>query len=137
MNIDNYLAVHSDALRMRSMRTKVLANNIANSDTPHFKARDIAFAEVMRDVNSPLQSKLAVTGSSSLNKTHSQHIGRSRLSPDAPIMYRVPEQASLDGNTVDKDQEQARFAENSIRYQASLQFMKSRVSGLMRALSGE
>ena len=52
-------------------------------------------------------------------------------------MYRVPQEASLDGNTVDKDQEQARFAENSIRYQASLQFMKSRVSGLMRALSGE
>jgi len=110
MNIDNYLAVHSDALRMRSMRTKVLANNIANSDTPHFKARDIAFAEVLRDVNSPVQSRLATTGNSSLHKTHS---------------------------TVDKDQEQARFAENSIRYQASLQFMKSRVSGLMRALSGE
>ncbi len=119
------------------MRTKVLANNIANSDTPHFKARDIAFAEVMRDVNPQVQSRLAINGSSSLHKTHSQHLGRSRLGTNAPIMYRVPEQASLDGNTVDKDQEQARFAENSIRYQASLQFMKSRVSGLMRALRGE
>lgn len=119
------------------MRTKVLANNIANSDTPHFKARDIAFAEVLRDVNPQGQLRTATTANSSLHKTHAQHIGRSSLSLDAPVMYRVPEQASLDGNTVDKDQEQARFAENSIRYQASLQFMKSRVSGLMRALRGE
>jgi flagellar basal-body rod protein FlgB len=52
-------------------------------------------------------------------------------------MYRNPEQASLDGNTVDKDLEQARFAENTIRYQASLQFINSRVSGLMRAIRGE
>ena len=59
------------------------------------------------------------------------------LARAASIMFREPTAASLDGNTVDKDQEQARFAENTIRYQASLEFINSRVSGLIRALKGE
>ncbi|NND90208.1 MAG: flagellar basal body rod protein FlgB, partial [Granulosicoccus sp.] len=67
----------------------------------------------------------------------SRHLKGTGTSINPEIMYREPANAALDGNTVDKDQEQARFAENTIRYQASLEFINSRVNGLIRALKGE
>jgi len=136
MNIDSYLAVHADSLRLRSQRTKILASNIANSDTPNYKARDLAFAEILKDVSPGLRQhqKLAIR---SLHMTHKNHIGKRSGASSATLMYREPAHASLDGNTVDKDQEQARMAENVVRYQASLQFMNSRISELVRAIRGE
>ncbi|MEE9320423.1 MAG: flagellar basal body rod protein FlgB [Granulosicoccus sp.] len=136
MNIDNYLAVHADSLRLRSQRTKILATNIANSDTPNYKARDLAFAEVLKDVGPGLRQHHTVA-SRGLHMTHRDHISKRASASSASIMYREPAHASLDGNTVDKDQEQARMAENSVRYQASLQFMTSRISDLIRAIRGE
>jgi flagellar basal-body rod protein FlgB len=143
--IDDYLGTHANAIRLRSQRTKLLASNIANADTPNYKARDMAFAEVLRDVGGAPQfapKKLSLSrsqgSSSGMNMTNDRHInGRQSVSTAAPLMYRQPQEASLDGNTVDKDMEQARFAENTIRYQASLEFIKSRVSGLVRALRSE
>ncbi len=139
MNIDNFLATHANSLHLRARRTKILATNIANAETPNYKAKDLAFAEVLRDAGGPNASKsrLAMTDSHSLLTTNAMHIGGSRSTLNAKVMYREPLNASLDGNTVDKDQEQARFAENTIRYQASLEFINSRVSGLIRALKGE
>ncbi|MFK8077113.1 MAG: flagellar basal body rod protein FlgB [Granulosicoccus sp.] len=137
--IDDFLSVHADSLRLRSRRTEVLASNIANADTPNYKAKDLVFAEVLQETKLPNSSKgsqLELTNS--LHTTNSRHIRtRSTGGFDAQIMYRQPEQASLDGNTVDKDLEQARFAQNTIRYQASLEFINSRVSGLMRTLRSE
>ncbi|MFK7861418.1 MAG: flagellar basal body rod protein FlgB [Granulosicoccus sp.] len=140
--IDKFLATHANALQMRARRTKVLASNIANADTPNYKARDLAFAEVLRDVNKPgagnaFRSKKLALSSSSLLTTNSRHIKKDSSSVNAPLMYRQPQQASLDGNTVDKDLEQARFAENTVRYQATLEFINSRVGGLMRTLRSE
>lgn len=138
--IDDFLSVHANALRLRSQRTQILASNIANADTPNYKARDLAFAEVLRDVKSsagPVTQQTALR-SSGLLTTDGRHIKtRSTGAYTAEVLYRQPEQASLDGNTVDKDMEQARFAENTIRYQASLEFIKSRVSGLIRTLRSE
>lgn len=140
--IDKYLSTHANALQMRARRTEVLASNIANADTPGYKARDLAFAEVLRDLNGPGASnaananRLKLAGGS-LHTTNSGHIGKGVSSTNAQLMYRQPEQASLDGNTVDKDLEQARFAENTVRYQASLEFINSRVGGLLRALRSE
>lgn len=138
--IDNFLAVHARSLKLRAQRTNMLATNIANADTPNYKARDMAFAEVMRDVSgaSPTaRSNLALKGGS-MAVTDSRHIrAKTSMTQSAPVMYRQPEQASLDGNTVDKDMEQARFAENAVRYQASLNFINSRVSGLIRTLRSE
>ena len=137
--IDNFLSVHANSLKLRAQRTEVLASNIANADTPNYKARDLVFAEVLHETQGSVSknnSQLAMTGG--LHTTNARHIKtRSTSGSDAPVMYRQPEQASLDGNTVDKDLEQARFAENTIRYQASLQFINSRVSGLMRTLRSE
>ena len=140
--IDKFLDTHANALQLRARRTKILASNIANANTPRFKAQDLAFAEVLRDVNGP--GKSAVTpgnrlklSTSSLSASNSQHISSAKSVNNAQVMYRIPEQASLDGNTVDMDLEQARFAENNVRYQASLQFINSRVSGLIRTLRSE
>jgi len=140
--IDQFLATHANALQTRARRTQILASNIANADTPNYKARDIAFAEVLRDVNpgsaaSAHHSKAMALSVGSLATTNSRHIGTNATSNHAQVMYRQPQQASLDGNTVDKDLEQARFAENAVRYQASLEFINSRVSGLIRTLRGE
>lgn len=139
--IDKFLDTPATSLRLRAQRTQILASNIANADTPNYKARDIAFAEVLRDVQSPggntsQRDRLSPVGGS-LHTTNSRHIttGNNRLNPE--VLYRQPEQASLDGNTVDKDIEQARFAENTVRYQATLQHINSRVSGLIKALRGE
>lgn len=143
--IDDFLDTHANSINLRAQRTKVLASNIANADTPNYKARDMAFAEVLRDVNGPAQfaiRKVSLSksqgGTKGLSITNGRHIdGRQSASTSAPLMYRQPQEASLDGNTVDKDMEQARFAENNIRYQASLEFIKSRVGGLVRALRSE
>lgn len=139
MNIDNFLSTHANSLQLRARRTKILATNIANAETPNYKARDLAFAEVLRDVdgNQRSDSRLALNNSASLKTTNAMHIGGARSSATGQVMYREPLHASLDGNTVDKDQEQARFAENTVRYQASLEFINSRVNGLIRALKGE
>ena len=140
--IDEFLATHADALHLRARRTQVLATNIANADTPNYKARDLAFSEVLKDVNksntsnSPPGNRLKLSGDS-MHLTNSRHIASTRSTANAQLLYRQPEEASLDGNTVDKDLEQARFAENTVRYQASLTFINSRVSGLIRALKGE
>lgn len=138
--IDDFLSVHADSLKMRSKRTHILASNIANSDTPNYKARDLAFAEVMRDVGTPgkpFAKRLSMTSSGGVDTTHHRHMTLRSAGQDAQVMYRQPQAASLDGNTVDKDLEQARFAENTIRYQASLEFIKSRVNGLIQALRSE
>ena len=139
MNIDNYLAAHADALHLRAQRTRLLASNIANSDTPNYKARDMAFAEVLQGAGwrgSSIRHRKALSGGG-LTTSNTRHIGSATSTQSAAVLYRQPEQASLDGNTVDKDQEQARFAENTVRYQASLQFINSRISNLIRTLRGE
>lgn len=140
--IDDFLAIHANSLQLRARRTKILATNIANADTPNYKARDLAFAEVLHDARSsaimPARGgnglKMTAGG---LHTTNKRHIASTQSTNNAQVMYRQPEQAALDGNTVDKDLEQARFAENNVRYQSSLKFINSRVSGLMRALRGE
>ena len=143
--IDDYLGTHANSIKLRAQRTKVLASNIANADTPNYKARDMAFAEVLRDASGASQMttrKVSLSksqgGTSAMSLTNGRHIdGRRSASTAAPLMYRQPQEASLDGNTVDKDMEEARFAENTIRYQASLEFIKNRVNGLIRALRSE
>ena len=128
MNLDGLLSVHADALRLRARRTTLLAENIANGDTPGYKARDLDFGDAL--------SK-AGAGTLPLARTAAGHIPHAPHGGAARVLYRVPDGPSLDGNTVDKDQEQARFAENAMRYEASLQFAKKRVDSLVRTLRGE
>lgn len=127
MNI-NPFSYHEQALHLRELRSEILSSNIANADTPNYKARDFDFAQALRNV-----SDTQVT----MRKTHVHHqsaITSSRFG--AEIQYRMPMQSSLDGNTVETDVEQALFAENNIRHQAALRFLGGQISGLRYAIQG-
>lgn len=129
LSIDAQLGIHADALRVRARRTELLASNIANADTPNYKARDLDFRAALEQARG--------AQSSALRTTHASHISTAALGGALEVGYRVPYQASLDGNTVDSQQEQAAFAENSVRYQATLTFLNAKVNSLRGALKGE
>ena len=129
ITFDSALGVHEQALALRSQRTEVLASNIANADTPGYKARDIDFKSALATVEA--QS----TGS--LTRTNSKHIQISTAGGNAEVLYRVPNQSSLDGNTVDGLIEKGAFADNALRYQASITFLDGKFKGMMAAIKGE
>ena len=131
VNFDSALGIHDDALALRARRAEVLANNIANADTPNFKARDLDFASVLAGETSSQYSL-------SLVQTETGHQDEF-LSPDtaADLLFRTPNQPSVDGNTVEVQEEMARYSDNAIRYQASFQFLNSKFQGLVRAIKGE
>jgi large subunit ribosomal protein L5 len=117
----------------RAQRAEVLANNIANADTPNYKARDLDFAAVLA-----AQSDKTKNGSFALNMTNNRHIEAQGLSSgDESLMYRTPMQPSIDQNTVDAQLEQSNYAENSVNFQASFTLLNSKFKGLMSALRGE
>ena len=139
MNLDSYLGVHAAALQLRGRRTELLATNMANADTPGFKARDIDFRSALDAVTGPAQSANAPL---STNARHMGAAGTGRPagsigSTESFLRYRVPLAPSLDGNTVDAQLEQAAFADNSVRYQATLSFLSSRFKSLMTAITGQ
>lgn len=125
----NVFGIHEQALLLHGQRLGVLAENIANADTPNYKARDIDFSAVLSGAES---------GSMPLAVTHGAHIGMSEAGQgSAELKYRNPYQASLDGNTVEMPVEQAAFAENNVRYQASLGFINSQIAELSLAINGQ
>jgi flagellar basal-body rod protein FlgB len=132
LDLNTYLGVQQDALQVYSKRTEVLANNLANSDTPGYKARDVDFRSVLAAAGTP-GSSLPLTTTSSAHVTTSAT--GSAQSPD--LKYRVPLAPALDGNTVDVQLEQGAFAENAVRYQATLTFLSDRFKGLMTAITGQ
>jgi flagellar basal-body rod protein FlgB len=131
LNLDAYLGVHQDALKLYGQRTAVLANNIANADTPNFKAQDIDFRAVLAGT--------AGANTLPLSTTSSAHVAGSAQGAGtaAQLKYRVPLAPSLDGNTVDVQMEQAAFADNSVRYQAALSFLSGKFKDLMTAITGQ
>jgi flagellar basal-body rod protein FlgB len=130
LNLDTYLGVHADALKVQSKRMEVLANNLANVDTPNYKARDIDFrAALANAAGADAPVKLATTDAKHLSSDPTSDLAGS-------LKYRVPLAPSLDGNTVDAQQEQAAFAENTVRYQATLTFLSARFKSLMTAITG-
>lgn len=122
--LDKALGVHQHALALRVERSKVIAGNLANVDTPGFKARDYDFRGTLERVARDLDS--AGPGSS-LPKT----------SPGQDLKYRIPLQPSRDGNTAELGVEQARFAENAMDFQTSLTFLNMKISGLREAIKGQ
>lgn len=129
MKLDDAFGIHERALLLRSQRAEVLAANIANADTPGYKARDIDFKAMLAN---------EVDSSARLRTTDSQHIQTEEgMVPPSQLLYRTPMQPSLDGNTVDSEQEHTAFSANAIEYQASLSFINSKISGIRKALTGE
>lgn len=126
--IDRDFALHERAMRFRGQRMEVLSANIANADTPNFKARDIDFRQAMKLVKT---ETLATT-----RDRHFEMDGG--ISPDqATLKYRVPFNTSFDGNTVELSMEQAKFGKATGDFQATLSFLENRVSGIRKALKGE
>ena len=134
LSLDAYLGVQQDALKVQSKRMEVLAKNLANVDTPNYKAQDIDFKTALAQAGSP-GSSLALT------TTSANQIGNSATSGDldnsAALKYRVPLAPSLDGNTVDEQMEQAAFADNTVRYQATLTFLSGSLKDLVTAITGQ
>jgi flagellar basal-body rod protein FlgB len=134
VNLDTYLGVHAQALKLRSQRTEVLASNLANVDTPGYRARDIDFKSVLAATSGE-----GSPGQVQMTATRPGHIGGATVNGTATpeLKYRTPLAPSLDGNTVDAQLEQAAFAENSVRYQATLSFLNSKFRSLMTAITGQ
>ena len=130
--MDTVLGIHPRAMEVGAQRLELIAGNIANADTPGFKARDI-------DFRATLQALLrdTATDSVALGKTHPLHQAPGGAASFADPLYRVPNLPSLDGNSVDMQLEQAAFNEASIRYQASVDFLDQRFQGMRKVLRGE
>ncbi|MDR3433059.1 MAG: flagellar basal body rod protein FlgB [Rouxiella aceris] len=126
------LQFQQEALNLRAQRQEILAANIANADTPGFQARDINFAGQLQQV---MEKGRASGNGLALSLTSARHIaGETTQSPDLDLLYRVPDQPSLDGNTVDMDRERTNFADNSVRYQTDLTVLGGEVKGMMSVL---
>lgn len=123
--LDNELQFHQTALNLRAYRQQLLSSNIANADTPNYKARDVDFEKAL---SGALSMRLAPVA---LATTDAGHMDGASASPFASMtQYRSELQSSVDGNTVDMDVERAAFAENALHYEASITF----INGLLRSM---
>ncbi len=137
---------HGKALLLRAERQKVIASNIANADTPRYAARDIDFKSALADATGSRPATESAAGSRALiaSTSHAGHLGAAsgadasgaRIDSTA-LKYRVTEQPSLDGNSVDLDRERANFADNAMRFEAALRFINGSVRTTLSAIRGE
>lgn len=130
LSLDKALGISPKALLVRADRTELLASNLANADTPNYKARDIDFRDAI--------ARAAGRGKHlTLKRTHDRHLPPAGSGSDptrAERLYRVPSQPALDGNTVDPQFEHTAFAENAMQFQSSVEFLNRRISGIKSAL---
>lgn len=129
LGFSNSLGIHDTALLVRSERSSIIANNLANADTPGFKARDIDFKAILR-AEAGRQSTL------NIKSTHSRHIS-AQSSGSSDLLFRESIQPSVDGNTVDENLENTEFTTNAMAYNASFEFLNKKFKGLTGALKGE
>ncbi len=134
MNVlDNHFGISAQSVLARSKRAEVLASNIINADTPNYKAKDLDFNAIL-NANSNVGSVNPVA----IKASHANHISNGATENySLQTKYRVPEHASLDGNTVDSHVEKGKFAENAVRYQISLSMLNNKIQGLISTLKGE
>jgi len=129
MHFEDPFGIHERALLLRSQRAEVLAANLANADTPGYKARDFDFKSLLAG---------EVDAASRVRATNPMHIRPDRdLVPASQLLYRTPMQPSLDGNTVDTEREHTAFSANAVEYQATLTFINARIGAIRKALRGE
>lgn len=130
--LDEAFRFHQTALSLRASRQELLAANIANADTPNFKARDIDFASALKGALAGSAARLEMAQSTPNHlpgTTNNTILG-------APALYRRPMQPSADGNTVEMDVERAQFADNALRYEASVKFISDEIKDVMQAIQG-
>lgn len=127
--IDNALFFQQQALGLRAQRQQILAGNIANADTPNYKARDFEFATALKEAVAGRSS-----GNLALTTTDVAHLPGSAQENSARLLYRNPVQPSADGNTVDMDVERAQFSENAVQYEAGVAFITAQIKLLTAAV---
>jgi flagellar basal-body rod protein FlgB len=127
--LNRALDFQSTALLLRSERGRVLAGNLANADTPNYKARDFDFSQALAQATG--RAPVAAPA-----RTHEAHLPAVGAAAAPPLLYRTPLQSSLDGNTVEMDVERAGFADNTLRYEANLRFLNGQIRALMTAITG-
>lgn len=132
ITIDSALGIHPQALTLRSQRAEVLAANMANADTPDYKARDIDFKSVLSATQSA-----GGNGALPMAASNVAHIQPLPSLSQAEVLYRNPRQPSVDGNTVDSQVEYTEFARNALQYQSSLTFLSGRIKTLLTAIRGD
>ncbi len=130
--LDDVLRLNKTALSLRAARHELIASNIANADTPNFKARDIDFASALKGALSGAESKLALAATA--NKHLPGSDGKTVMG--APVLYRNATQPSADGNTVEMDYELAQFADNALRYEASVNFVSATFKTMSSVIQG-
>jgi flagellar basal-body rod protein FlgB len=128
MAINNLFGIYENTLSLRAKRSELLASNLVNADTPGYKAKDIDFSSMVKNIRE---------NSGKMITTNKNHISEDSPIADFDIKYRIPLQASLDGNTVETNVENAQFADNAMRYMASVRFIDGKVKGILTALRGE
>ena len=134
--LDEAMDFQARALKLRSYRQQLLASNIANGDTPHYKAVDIDFASALKNASQNLNAPQNTTRS--LAATAARHIaGVGGGADGAQVQFRGTTQPSIDGNTVDLDVERAQFADNAVRYEAAIRFLNGQIRELTTAIKGE
>ncbi|MBL4622032.1 MAG: flagellar basal body rod protein FlgB [Immundisolibacteraceae bacterium] len=128
---DALLGLPATALVIHEQRNQLLASNIANADTPGYKARDLDFRAMLKSASSN-------SAQSALRTTSRNHISQLVMGPaGSELLYRIPMQNSQDGNTVEADIEQAAYGENSVRFQAAVRFVDGRAKSLLSAIRGD
>lgn len=127
--LDNLFDSHSQALKLRSFRQQLLASNIANADTPNYKAVDFDFGSELKRIMA------GGAGAVQPAATHARHLSGSNANPfGAHVRYRIDVQGNIDGNTVNMDTERAQFAENALRYEAGLRVLSTEIQHIKAAL---
>ena len=129
INFQTALGVHEQALKLRSQRAEVLANNIANADTPGYKAKDMDFKSILASQD---------RSSDNLRITHNRHMSTDFNETGEPeLLFRTPNQPSVDGNTVEIHQEKSEYLRNSLEFQTSFRILNGKFKGLKAAIRGE
>ena len=132
--LDEVFGFHENALRLRAQRQQLLASNLANADTPHYKAKDMDFGKAMQ--SALLQGRNASQAAGSLSQTNTSHLS-GELSAQLPNTFlRKATQNNLDGNTVDMDVERNEFVQNAMHYEADVSFAQSEIKGLLSVIQG-
>ena len=123
--LENPFGIHEQALAVRNKRMELIAGNIANADTPHFKARDLDFKKI-----------LGAESAVKMAATDARHFATGEIENTSGLVYRVPYNTAVDGNTVEMQVEQAKYGEAAAEYQATLNFLERRISGIRKSLRG-
>ena len=130
--LTNALDFHGQALSLRSERQRLIASNIANADTPGYVARDFSFAQALREATG------TAAGAGVVATTNAGHIGGATGARSEPhLLYASASQTNLDRNTVDMDRERANFADNAVKYEATLRFINGNVRTMLDAIKGQ